>query len=121
MTGRVPAVLLSCAVALVLGGCADRAAKALVEARSARTVAAETAAVLQQQSQGRVSATYARSVRKLARRELMDLARKAARDAPPVRAACDQALMAINLGDPAGLARATGILIQLEAAYGRDR
>lgn len=100
-------------LALCLAGCSGPAEKALIQARSARTLAAEAAAVLALEREGRLSPTYADEQLQQARKELE------ATKLEPVRTLGLQAAAQIESRDVHGLNGAVQALVRLEQAYER--
>jgi hypothetical protein len=104
---------------LALAGCSSAAEKTLLETRAARSITAEAATAMALAGEDRASSVYAEALRQQARRELRDVARKAATDSPPLRELAGRALSQIEMRDAAGLKATAGEMARLEEAYGR--
>jgi hypothetical protein len=88
----------------------------LVELRSAVSVAAEAAAVIDLQRRGQVTRTYAGEMQRNAREELTDLADSTRADAPGIARLIEAGLAALGRGDAAALRLVQAQLAALEAA-----
>jgi hypothetical protein len=88
----------------------------MVELRSAVSVAAEAAAVIDLQRRGQVTRTYARQMRRDAGDELAQLAASTRADAPDIARLIEAGLAALQRGDAAALRGIEARLADLEAA-----
>jgi hypothetical protein len=117
---RVRLLLQGFALTLVLAqpaGAMDD--ETLLQVRAARSIAAEAAAICDQQTRGAITGTYANEMLRDAADELRDARRKAVSHAPQLIGVISLALRGAEAGDGRALHRASETLFAMEGAHGR--